>query len=103
MISLVIANTAGVNEADSNFAFEQIVLMREQVPDLVLLYLAGGTASRFNRFARTPSTDVFQLTLGTGATAITASVNPVIQRIQRGSSMRRLNYGTRIDSVFSLN
>lgn len=83
MITLLIANTAGVNEADSNFAFEQILLMREQVPDMTLLYLAGGTASRFNRFARTPSTDVFQLTVGTGATPITASVNPVIQRIQR--------------------
>lgn len=86
MIALVIANTAGVNEADSNFAFEQILMLREQVPDLALLYLAGGTASRFNRFARTPSTDVFQLTLGTGATP--ASVNPVIQRIQRGRTMR---------------
>lgn len=83
MITLLIANTAGVNEADSNFAFEQILLMREQVPDLVLLYLAGGTASRFNRFARTPSTDVFQLTVGSGATPITASVNPLIQRIQQ--------------------
>lgn len=84
MITLLIANTAGVNEADSNFAFEQILLLREQVPDMVLLYLAGGTASRFNRFARTPSTDVFQLTVGTGAGPIQASVNPVIQRIQRG-------------------
>jgi len=83
MITLVVANTAGVNEADSNFAFEQILLMREQVPDMTLLYLAGGTASRFNRFARTPSTDVFQLALGTGAGPITASINPLIQRIQR--------------------
>lgn len=93
MITLLIANTAGVNEADSNFAFEQILLLREQVPDMVLLYLAGGTASRFNRFARTPSTDVFPLTLGTGATPITASVNPVIQRIQQSTCL----------VVFSLN
>lgn len=88
MITLLVANTAGVNEADSNFAYEQILQLREQVPDLVLLYLAGGTASRFNRFARTPSTDVFQLSVGTGATPITASVNPVIQRIQRGLCCR---------------
>lgn len=83
LITLLVANTAGVNEADSNFAFEQIILMREQVPDMVLLYLAGGTASRFNRFARTPSTDIFQLTLGTGPNLIPASVNPLIQRIQQ--------------------
>lgn len=83
MITLIIANTAGVNDADSNFAFDQILLLREQVPDMTLLYLAGGTASRFNRFARTPSTDVFQLTIG-GVQPITTSINPVIQRIQRG-------------------
>lgn len=94
MIMLLIANTAGVNEADSNFAFEQILLLREQVPDMTLLYLAGGTASRFNRFARTPSTDVFQLTIG-GVQPITTSVNPVIQRIQRG--LYAQFYNLRID------
>lgn len=84
LITLLVANTAGVSEGDSNFAFEQILLLREQVPDMTLLYLAGGSASRFNRFARTPSTDVFQLTVGTGVQPITTSVNPVIQRIQQG-------------------
>lgn len=84
MITLIIANTAGVGESDANFAFEQILLLREQVPDMALFFLAGGTASRFNRFVRTPSTDVFQLAIGTGVQPITTSINPVIQRIQRG-------------------
>lgn len=84
MITLIIPNTAGINEADGNFAFEQILLMREQVPDMTLLFLAGGVATRFNRFVREPSRDVFPLSTGTGAQPITASVNPVIRRIQEG-------------------
>lgn len=85
-IGLIIPNTAAVSEGDSNFAIERLQIMREEVPDLRLMFFAGGTPSRFNRFVREESRDIFQLReLGSGAVIDTVQVqtNPVIQRIQQ--------------------
>ncbi|XP_058836615.1 uncharacterized protein LOC131693093 [Topomyia yanbarensis] len=83
-IALIIPNTAAVSEGDTNYAIEQLQIMREEIPDLRLIFFSGGSATRFNRFVR--EEDIFPLReLGTGAVIDTVQVQttPVIQRIQQ--------------------
>ncbi|XP_058462010.1 uncharacterized protein LOC131437003 [Malaya genurostris] len=85
-IGLIIPNTAAVSEGDTNYAVEQLQILREEIPDLRLIFFAGGAATRFNRFVREESRDVFQLReLGTGSVIDTVQeqTTPVIQRIQQ--------------------
>ncbi|EDS37675.1 conserved hypothetical protein [Culex quinquefasciatus] len=85
-IGLVMPNTAAVSEGDSNWAVQQLAILREEVPDLRMLFFAGGSHTRFNRFVREESRDVFPLReLGSGAVidAVNVQTLPVIQRIQR--------------------
>lgn len=85
-IGLVMPNTAAVSEGDSNFAVERLHILREEVPDLRLLFFAGGTPTRFNRFVREESRDVFQMReVGTGAIidSVNVQTTPVIRRIQQ--------------------
>lgn len=85
-IGLIVPNTAAVSEGDTNWAVEQLQIVREEIPDLRLLFFAGGTHTRFNRFVRDQNRDIFQLReLGTGSVIDTVQVQttPVIQRIQQ--------------------
>lgn len=85
-IGLVMPNTAAVSEGDSNWAVEQLAILREEVPDLRMLFFAGGSPTRFNRFVREESRDIFPMReLGSGAVidAVNVQTQPVIQRIQR--------------------
>lgn len=85
-ICLIMPNTAAVSEGDSNFAIERLQILREEVPDLRFLYFAGGSATRFNRFVREESRDIFPLReLGSGAVidGVHVQTAPVIQRIQQ--------------------
>lgn len=85
-IGLIIPNTAAVSEGDSNFAVERLHILREEVPDLRLLFFAGGTPTRFNRFVREESRDIFPMReVGTGAVidSVNVQTTPVIRRIQQ--------------------
>lgn len=85
-VSLILPNTAAVSEGDSNFAVERLHILREEVPDLRLMFFAGGTPTRFNRFVREESRDIFQMReIGTGAIidSVNVQTTPVIRRIQQ--------------------
>lgn len=83
-IGLIIPQQAAVNEADSNFAMQQIWQLRETVPDLTLLFLTGGTPGRFGRFVREESRDIFPIQVtGSINDNVAALVNPLIQRIEQ--------------------
>lgn len=86
-VALVIPQMAGVNEADSNFAAEQIMLLREILPDLTLLFWSGGSPGRFARFVRDQNKDLFNLmSVSSGGADSSQQIytyaTPVIQRIQ---------------------
>lgn len=85
-ISLIVPQMAGVSEADSNFAREQIVILREIIPDLTMLFLAGGSHNRFENFVRDRQRDLFRLmSIGSGPDSgqqVLMYVQPVVQRIQ---------------------
>ncbi|XP_055629637.1 uncharacterized protein LOC129770686 [Toxorhynchites rutilus septentrionalis] len=86
MIGLIMPNTAVVSEGDTNYAIEQLQILGEEIPDLRLIFFAGGSHTRFNRFVRDESRDTYQLReLGSGAVIDTVHVqtNPVIHRIQQ--------------------
>lgn len=88
LVSLIIGHQGGVSEADTNFAVQETQILREVVPDLNILFLASGVASRFNRFVRDPSRDIFSLQIsGTITDNIPATVNPIIQRIRQGNRL----------------
>lgn len=86
-VALVIPQMAGVNEADSNYAVEQLVWLRETQPDLILLFWSAGSPGRFARFVTDQQKDIFQL-MSVGSSGadnsqqIFANTFPVIQRIQ---------------------
>lgn len=91
-IALIVAQMAGVNEADANFAWDQITILREIIPDLTLLFVAGGSPGRFSRFVRDPQRDLFPLpTFSSSGTdngqQVFQNIQPVIQRIQQGLNL----------------
>lgn len=87
-VSLIVPQMSGVSESDSNFAREQIVILREIIPDLTLLFMSGGSFSRFENFVRDRQRDLFPLmSIGPGPDSgqqVLTYVRPVIQRIQSG-------------------
>lgn len=89
-VALVVPQLSSVNEADSNYVAEQLVLLRETQPDLTLLFWAGGAPGRFARFVTDQRRDVFQLQYG--STGVDSSQQiysfslPVIQRIKSSNA-----------------
>jgi hypothetical protein len=86
LISLVVVENGVANEADSNFAAEQLWMMQETLPDLRWIYWAAGSPNRFERFVREPRRDLFALRIdlnGIGADSIQTVAHPVIHRIQQ--------------------
>lgn len=83
MVALIIPQLGAVTEADNNFSVQELRLLNEEAPDLVLLFLSGGSQDRFNRFVREPSRDTFPMQItGANTDNIASIVNPVVQRIQ---------------------
>jgi hypothetical protein len=86
LITLVVTENAAVNEADSNFAAEQMHILREEVPDLRWIFWAAGSPNRFDRFVREPARDLYALRIdlqGIGADSIQTVAFPLIHRIQQ--------------------
>lgn len=87
-VVLIVPQMAGVNEADGNYAIEQIVSMREVLPDLTLLFWSAGSHGRFARYVGDQQRDIFPL-MATSSSSdssqqVLAYAQPVIQRIQSG-------------------
>lgn len=87
-VALIIPQMSGVSDADANFAVEQVNILREQVPDLHLLFFAAGSQNRFERFVREAQRDLFQLQpLSASATEsvqqFNSFVQPVVKRIEQ--------------------
>lgn len=89
-VSLIVPQMTGVSDSDSNYAREQIIILREIVPDLTILFLSGGSHTRFENFVRDRERDLFPLTsISSGPDSgqqVLIIVQPVIQRIQFGKS-----------------
>lgn len=85
-ISLVVSQLSAPSEADTNYAVEQLVLLREIQPDLTLLFWAGGAEGRFARFVVDQRKDIFRLSYGASSTDSSQQTFsfalPVIQRIK---------------------
>lgn len=85
-IALIVPQIAAVNEAHRNVALDRLRILREDVPDLRVVFFSGGTESRFDQFVREPSRDIFPLrppTAGVGADTVRVTTFPVIQRVQQ--------------------
>lgn len=91
-VALVVPQLSPVNEVDNNFVLEQLVTLRENQPDLSLLFWAGGAVGRFTGFVVNQQRDLFELkppSPATGAEAsqqVFANTLPVIKRIQSGTA-----------------
>lgn len=86
LISVIVPQLAAVSEADTVFSLQELNLLNEEAPDMLLLFLTGGTTERFNRFVREPSRDLFQLrATGANTDNVPMFVNPVVQRIYTGT------------------
>lgn len=86
LIAIIVPQMTGVNEAEGNFAVEQVAILREQVPDLTILFFAGGAITRFERFVRDPGHDLFPLQpAGSGIESdqqIALYIQPIVSRIE---------------------
>lgn len=85
-ISLIVTQMAGVNEADSNYGYQQIQYLRETQPDLTILFWADGSPGRFAQFVNDQQKDLFRITTfgsssDSGQQTLTYTL-PVIQRIR---------------------
>lgn len=86
LIALLVPQNAAVNEADTNFALQQLQIFREEVPDLRFIFWAAGSPNRFERFVREPVRDLYSLRIdlhGIGGDSLQAVAFPVIHRIQQ--------------------
>lgn len=80
LIALIVTSMGSVNEGDTNFAIERIKILREEVPDLKILFMANGAVTRFSQFVKDPSKDLF--TARQGGDNIPTQAKPVLKRIQ---------------------
>lgn len=84
-IALVIPNAGGVTEADAVSADNTLRAIRENIPDARILYLAGGTINRFDRFVLDSRRDIYPIRTANNDNGIPVQVNPVIVRILEGT------------------
>jgi hypothetical protein len=85
-IALIVPNMANVNEADTNFAVDNLRIFSEDIPDLRFIFWAAGSPNRFERFVREPARDLFTLRIdlqGIGGDSIQSVASSVIHRIQQ--------------------
>ena len=84
-MALIMPMTAGVSDGDSNYAVQQLQIFSEIVPDLKLVFFAGGSPTRFRRFVKDDK-DLYPMRqVGSGSTSsssVQSMVEPVISRIQ---------------------
>lgn len=81
LIGLIIPHQGGISEADNNFGIQETQLLREEGPDMHVLFLAGGTSNRFAQFVRQENRDIFSFPINAN---LANTVTPLIQRIQTG-------------------
>lgn len=83
-VSLVMPQMANVNEADNNFAIQEVFILRETQPDLTLLFWAGGSLSRFQQYVANERKDLFSLVSSQSSDwqQTQTHVSPVVQRIR---------------------
>lgn len=83
-VALVITQLAAVSDGESNHAVHQLEYLRDDAPDLRLLFFASGAVSRFSRFVRDERRDLFTLTLlsGSSGESVQQMTLPVIHRIK---------------------
>lgn len=82
-VALVIPNAGGsISDADGVFADETLRAIRENIPDARIIYMAGGTINRFNRFVLDSRRDIFPIqTAANNDNGVPAQVNTVVNRI----------------------
>lgn len=84
-ISVVIPNAGVVGEADAVSADNTLRAIRENIPDARIIYLAGGTINRFERFVLDPRRDIFPIRTANNDNGIPAQVNLAVIRILEGT------------------
>lgn len=99
MVAVIVAQVSGVPEAEGNFAAEQVAILREQVPDLNLLFFAGGAITRFERFVRNAQHDLFPLQPAGSSidsdSQISIYTTPIISRIEESKCLLIFNCSRR--------
>lgn len=79
LVSLIIPQAASVNGGDTTFSVQQLQIMREQNPDMRILFAAAGVVNRFNSFVQDQTRDIFTIQIQNTVPAIT---NPIVLRMQ---------------------
>lgn len=88
-IALVIPNQGGVSEADGNFADNTLRAIRENIPDARIIFMAGGTINRFDRFVLDHRRDIFPIRTANNDNGIPVQVNQVVVRVLQGTRNSR--------------
>lgn len=84
LLALIVPQLATVSEADTVFALQEIGMLNDELPDMVLLFLTGGLPTRFGRFVRDEFRDLFALATIANGDNVALQTTPVVQRIQIG-------------------
>lgn len=84
-LAIIIPNMANPSDPDANFAMEMLRTFRENIPDLRIIFLSGGSPARFERFVMDHRRDLFPLrTSAINDNGIPVQVNDVIVRALQG-------------------
>ena len=85
-IALVVPTAgAAVSEADGQFAEQTLRVIRENIPDARIIFMAGGTTNRFDRFVLDSRRDIFPLRTAIQDNGIPVQVNAVVARVLEGT------------------
>lgn len=101
LIALILASPqSNVNEADANYASNQLDYIREQIPDLHFIYYAGGNTNRFERFVYDFTQDIYPLNLDSNS--VGSSADPVLNRLTKGilTVMHNIYFYENVDNLF---
>ncbi|XP_055372572.1 uncharacterized protein LOC129606331 [Condylostylus longicornis] len=79
LVGLIIPYTSGINEGDSNSAWERLQILRDIVPDVRILFFSQGPVARFERFVIDKKKDLIPAQSSSDPVSV---AKPIIDRIK---------------------
>lgn len=82
-VVLIVPYTTSISDSDKEYSTELLKQIREEFPDVTLLFLTYGSKDRWSSFVLDPPKDIFSIGIGSTNDAL-APLIPLINRIQLG-------------------
>lgn len=82
-VVLIVPYRASISDADRDYCIDRLKQIREEFPDVVLLFLTNTSKDKWSSFVLDSSKDIFPIGMGSTSDALTPLI-PLLNRIGTG-------------------